>query len=69
MFLLAQTKPDCAFLAARCNVPDWPELKAAIDTSLQTVDLNKMRRDSEHSLFHHDNSRRILQFHEFIRAL
>jgi hypothetical protein len=69
MFLLAQTKPDYTFLAARCNVHDWPELKAAIDTSLQTVDLDKKRRDFEHLLFHHDNSRRILQFREFIRAL
>lgn len=69
MFLLAQTKPDYAFLAARCGVHDLTELKAAIATSLQSVDLSKKRRDFEHLLFQQDNSRRILQFPEFISTL
>jgi len=69
MFLLAQTKPDYAFLAARCGVRDVSELKACIATSLQSVDLSKKRRDFEHLLFQQDNSRRILQFPEFIRTL
>jgi predicted nucleotidyltransferase component of viral defense system len=69
MFLLAQTKPGYAFLTARCGVHNLTELKAAIATSLQSVDLSKKRRDFEHLLFQHDNSRRILQFAEFIRTL
>jgi predicted nucleotidyltransferase component of viral defense system len=69
MFLLAQTKPDYAFLAARNGVRNWPELLRAIEASLQSVDLRRKRRDFEHLLFHPDNSRRILQFREFVHAL
>jgi predicted nucleotidyltransferase component of viral defense system len=69
MFLLAQTKPDYRFLAARCGIHDLPELKAAVETSLQSVDLSQKRKDFEHLLFHRDNSRRILHFRDFIRSL
>jgi predicted nucleotidyltransferase component of viral defense system len=69
MFLLAQTKPDYAFLAARNGVRDWPQLRRAIDASLQTVDLNRKRKDFEHLLFHPDNSRRILRFPDFVGSL
>lgn len=69
MFLLAQTTPDYAFLAARCGVHDLAELKAATENSLRAVDLNRKRRDFEHLLFQQENSRRILQFPEFMRTL
>ena len=69
MFLLAQTNPDYAFLAARNGVRDWPELRKAIDASLQTVDLDRKRRDFEHLLFHPDSSRRILRFPDFVGTL
>ena len=69
MFLLAQTKPDYAFLAARNGVRDWPQLRRAIDASLQTVDLDRKRKDFEHLLFHPDNSRRILRFPDFVGTL
>ena len=69
MFLLAQTQPDYAFLAARCGVTDLQALKAAIENNLQTVDLNQKHRDFEHLLFNRDNSRRILDFREFVNAL
>lgn len=69
MFLLAQTKPDYRFLAARCGIHDLPELKAAVETSLQSVDLSQKRKDFEHLLFHRDNSQRILHFRDFIQSL
>lgn len=69
MFLLAQTQPDYGFLAARCGIHDLPELKAAVKTSLQSVDLRQKRKDFEHLLFHRDNSQRILHFPEFIQSL
>jgi predicted nucleotidyltransferase component of viral defense system len=69
MFLLAQTRPDYAFLTARCGIHDLAELKVAVEKSLLSVDLDLKRRDFEHLLFHRDNSRRILQFSEFMRAL
>jgi predicted nucleotidyltransferase component of viral defense system len=69
MFLLARTKPDYAFLAARNGVGDWSQLRAAIDASLQTVDLDNKRKDFEHLLFHPDNSRRILRFADFVGTL
>jgi hypothetical protein len=46
-----------------------PELKAAVETSLQSVDLSQKRKDFEHLLFHRDNSQRILHFREFIQSL
>jgi predicted nucleotidyltransferase component of viral defense system len=69
MFLLAQTKPDYAFLAARNGVRDWPQLLSAIEGSLQSVDLNRKRMDFEHLLFDRDNSRRILRFRDFVGTL
>lgn len=69
MFLLAQTKPDYPFLVARCGIHDLPELKAAVEKSLQSVDLNQKQKDFEHLLFHRDNSKRILHFREFIQSL
>lgn len=69
MFLLAQTKPDYAFLAARNGVRDWPGLQRAIEESLRTVDLDHVRMDFEHLLFHRDDSRRILHFREFMNTL
>ena len=69
MFLLAQTKPDYAFLTARNGVRDWLELRRAIDVSLRTVDLERKRKDFEHLLFHPGNSRRILRFPDFVAGL
>jgi predicted nucleotidyltransferase component of viral defense system len=69
MFLLAQSKPDFAFLAARNGVRDWPHLRRAIEECLRTVDLNRTRMDFEHLLFYRDNSRRILRFRDFVDTL
>jgi predicted nucleotidyltransferase component of viral defense system len=69
MFLLAQTPPDYPFLAARCGIHDLPELKSAVEKSLQSVDLTQKRKDFEHMLFHRDNSSRILHVREFIQSL
>ena len=69
MFLLSQTEPDYAFLAARCGVRDLPGLKAAVEKALQSVDLSRKQKDFEHLLIHRDNSKRILHFREFIRSL
>jgi predicted nucleotidyltransferase component of viral defense system len=69
MFLLSQTEPDYSFLAARCGIGSLPELKGAVSTSLQSVDLNHKQRDFEHLLFNRQNSARIQQFPEFIRSL
>lgn len=69
MFLLAQTQPDYDFLAARCGIRDLPALKAAVAECLSSVDLRQKQRDFEHLLFRHENSKRILHFGEFIKAL
>jgi hypothetical protein len=68
LFLLAQTAPDYVCLAARCGIHSLPELKAAVENSLRTVDLGQKRRDFEHLLFQQENSRRILRFPDFIRT-
>lgn len=69
MFLLSQTPPDYAFLASRCGIHDLPQLKAALETALPSVDLSQKQKDFEHLLFNRENSKRILHFAEFIRSL
>ncbi len=69
MFLLSRTEPDYQFLVSRCDIHNLAELKAAVEKSLQTVDLRRKQKDFEHLLFHRDNSRRILHFAEFIHSL
>src|SRR6056297_150724 len=69
MFLLSRTGPDYKFLAIRCAIHNLAELKAAVEDSLQAVDLRRKQKDFEHLLFHRDNSQRILHFAEFIRSL
>jgi len=69
LFLLAQTAPDYAFLAARCGVHNLSELKTAVENSLRNVDMDKKRRDFEHLLFQQENSRRVLRLPDFIRSL
>lgn len=69
MFLLSQTPPDYDLLDARCGIRNLSELKSAVGTSLQTVDLTKKQKDFEHLLFNRNNSRKILHFGEFIQSL
>ena len=69
MFLLSQTAPDYAFLAARCGVRNLRQLKSAVAKMLDTIDLQQKQKDFEHLVFNRDNSKRILRFREFIRSL
>lgn len=69
MFLLSRTEPDYPFLVSRCDIHNLAELKAAVEESLQAVDLRRKQNDFEHLLFHRNNSRRILHFAEFIHSL
>lgn len=69
MFLLSRTEPDYQFLVSRLGIHNLAQFKAAVEESLQTVDLRRKQKDFEHLLFHRDNSRRILHFAEFIRSL
>jgi hypothetical protein len=69
MFLLAQTRPDYAFLAARCGIRSLPELKVAVEASLRSVDRRQKQRDFEHLLFHRESSARILRVGEFFQSL
>ncbi|MCF7838023.1 MAG: nucleotidyl transferase AbiEii/AbiGii toxin family protein [Candidatus Marinimicrobia bacterium] len=69
MFLLAQTSPDYDFLSARRGIHNLPQLKAAVQDCLQSLDLRQKQRDFEHLLFHRENSRRILHVGEFFKAL
>ena len=69
MFLPAHTQPDYDFLSARCGIRNLPELKAATEECLRSVDLRHKQRDFEHLLFHQENSKRILYVSEFIKSL
>ena len=69
MFLLAQTQPDYNFLSKRTGISNLNELKLAISTVLESVDLKKKARDFEHLLFSKINSTKIFRFSEFIDEL
>ncbi len=69
MFLLLQTMPDYSFLAKKCNINNFDELKNAIFDILATVDLNQKIKDFEHLVFNQEKSRQILYFREFINRL
>lgn len=66
MFLLQQVKPDYEFLGCRCGIHSPKELRTALHKMLETVDLNKKKRDFEHLLFNANACDRILRFDEFI---
>ena len=68
MFLLGQTDPDYGFLSARCGIQNLSELKSAIADVMKTVNLSQKSRDFEHLLFNQSNSRRILEFGEFMEG-
>lgn len=69
MFLLAQTKPDYAFLAEKENIHDSGELKKALIQLSKTVNIQQKQKDFEHLLFNPDNSKRILQFGAFVESV
>ncbi len=69
MFMLARTEPDYQFLVNCFAIHNLAELKAAVEESLQAVDLSRKQKDFEHLLFHRNNSRRIVHFAEFIHSL
>lgn len=69
MYLLSMTKPDYSFLTASSGIRNLAELKLAVDATLKSVNLREKQKDFEHLLFHHENSRKILNFREFINSL
>lgn len=69
MFLLAQTQPDYSFLAEKLNIHNLEELKNEVFKILETIDLDKKKRDFEHLLFTKRSSERILSVGEFFQDL
>jgi predicted nucleotidyltransferase component of viral defense system len=68
MFLLAQTAPNYAYLAQKWNIHNWTELKAALLSISEKVDLKRKSQDFERLLFQGDGSK-IGLFKEFIGEL
>lgn len=69
IFLLSKTGPNLEFLRARTGISSMEELKAAVASCLQNVDLQQKKRDFVHLLFNEANAGRILQFEAVIRNL
>jgi predicted nucleotidyltransferase component of viral defense system len=68
MFLLAQTKPNFAYLTQKENIRNRTELKDALFQTIEKLDLRRKSQDFEHLLFQ-GNSSKILLFKEFIDDL
>lgn len=69
IFLLSKTGPNLEFLRARTGISSLEELKAAVSSCLQNVDLQQKKRDFVHLLFNEANAERILQFEAVIQSL
>ena len=69
MFLLGQTSPDYTFLSSKHPISGPEDLKKALGTVLDSLDLKMKSRDFEHLLFNRQNSLRILRIREFFQEL
>jgi len=69
VFLLSKTGPNMDFLQVRTGISSIEELKAALSSCLQSVDLHKKKQDFVHLLFNETNAERILQFEAVIQNL
>ncbi|MDR3237955.1 MAG: nucleotidyl transferase AbiEii/AbiGii toxin family protein [Spirochaetia bacterium] len=65
MFLLSLANPNYAYLTQKCDIHNWIELKEALITSLEKVDLKRKSQDFEHLLFQKTGNK-ILLFRDFI---
>lgn len=69
MFLMALSKPNYEFLSAKPGIHNLDELKVAVRSLVDSVDLNVKKRDFEHLLLTKRNSGRILSVGEFFGEL
>ena len=69
MFLLNLTQPNYEFMRLRVGVSSKNELKEAVSSLLETVNLQQKQKDFEHLLFHPNKSQQILYFKEFVNSL
>ena len=69
IFLLSKTGPNLDFLKARAGISSVEDLKTAVLSCLQSVNLQQKKQDFVHLLFNDANAERILQFETLIRSL
>ncbi len=69
IFLLSKTGPNLEFLQAKTGISSIEELKGAVASCLQNVDLQQKKRDFVHLLFNEANAERVLQFESVMQGL
>lgn len=69
MFLLSQTTPNYQFLNEKHGISNLQELKAAIFSMLENINLKNKSKDFEHLVFNQSSANKILHFREFINEL
>jgi predicted nucleotidyltransferase component of viral defense system len=69
MFLLSRSKPNYEFLAVNHGIHNAKELKHALISRLDEVNLSEKQRDVQHLLFDPQRSRMITSFASFIEGL
>lgn len=69
MFLLSKTEPDYAFLNLKTGIKSKSEMKSALITLIETIDINHKMHDFEHLLFNSKKTNSILMFGDFIKNL
>lgn len=69
MFLSSITQPNYQFLGEKCGISDGVELRTALLSMLDNVDLNLKRRDFAHLVINDGHADKILLFPNIIPAL
>jgi predicted nucleotidyltransferase component of viral defense system len=69
VYLFNRTKPNFDYLNSRMNINNLAELKDALLSKCNNLDLNTMSRDVEPFLINLQDTKRVLLFNEFIKHL
>lgn len=69
LFLMQRTSPDYDYLQQRCGISGRDELVMAIDSLLESVNLENKCRDFEHLIFTPAQSLRVLEFAGIYKSL
>ena len=67
MFLMSKTSPNLDFLRVKNGISTMEQLKQAVQSRLESVDLNQKKRDFTHLVFNEANADRILHFQDCLK--
>ena len=67
VFLLGRTKPNIEYINSKLNIEDLDNLKDKLFLKCKELDFEKLARDVEPFLFDSKDSKRVRNFHDYIK--